>query len=238
MEWLIESVKRLMKYLFRFKKSESIRWLGHLDILRAFERAIRRSSLPVAFTLGFNPREKLAFASALGVGATASDEKGTVELTEHIPPVELLTRLNENLPPGLQILETREIADQGSRDLLNRYRLAHIEMTCDCSELTTLEEAQLAADHLMVKECLSVKRHKEGAKDREFNARTAIRQLQAVNLENHRLIFSLHLLLLQEGSVKPAEVVQLLQNEIPGLKLRRIHRRDLAEYNENIEISS
>src|SRR5205823_11627002 len=57
-----------MKYLITFEKGESARWLGHLDILRTFERAIRRAELPIAFSTGFNPREKIAFASALGVG--------------------------------------------------------------------------------------------------------------------------------------------------------------------------
>ena len=47
-----------MKYLITFEKGESVRWLGHLDILRTFERAIRRADLPIAFTAGFNPRER------------------------------------------------------------------------------------------------------------------------------------------------------------------------------------
>ena len=45
-----------MKFLLTFEKGETARWLGHLDILRTFERAIRRAELPIAFSAGFNPR--------------------------------------------------------------------------------------------------------------------------------------------------------------------------------------
>ena len=69
-----------MKYLVTFEKGESVRWLGHLDLLRTFERAIRRAELPIAFSAGFNPRERLAFASALGVGVTGEAELATIEL--------------------------------------------------------------------------------------------------------------------------------------------------------------
>src|SRR5262249_28154123 len=108
-----------MKYLITFEKGESARWLGHLDILRTFERAIRRAELPIAFSSGFNPREKIVFASALGVGVTGAAEPATLELTEALPPDILVQRLNEKLPPGIRLRSAEEIPDAGSRDLLN-----------------------------------------------------------------------------------------------------------------------
>src|SRR5437588_692687 len=110
-----------MKYLITFEKGESVRWLGHLDILRTFERAIRRAAPPIAFTAGFNPREKLAFASALATGVTGAEEPATVELTDSLPPEEVVERLNANLPPGIRIRTALAIPDAGSRDLLNSY---------------------------------------------------------------------------------------------------------------------
>jgi len=62
----------MSKYLFNFEKGESVRWLGHLDILRTFERAIRRAGLPIAFSNGFNPRERLVFASALSTSSLST----------------------------------------------------------------------------------------------------------------------------------------------------------------------
>src|SRR5215467_10770727 len=108
-----------MKYLITFEKGESARWLGHLDILRTFERAIRRADLPIAFSAGFNPHERIAFANALSVGVTGSEEPATLELTTVVHPQDLVRRLNEKLPPGIQLRSASEIPDARSRDLLN-----------------------------------------------------------------------------------------------------------------------
>src|SRR5260221_12542713 len=97
------------KFLFTFEKSESVRWLGHLDIPRTFEPAIRRAGLPVAFSNGFNPRERLAFASALSTGTTGGAEPATLELTDPLPSDEIRARLNEALPPGIRLHACREI---------------------------------------------------------------------------------------------------------------------------------
>src|SRR5580704_15246674 len=80
--WIRIEFELMPKYLFYFAKAESVRWLGHLDILRAFERAVRRAELPIAFTLGFNPRVRINFASALSTGITGSAEPAVLELTD------------------------------------------------------------------------------------------------------------------------------------------------------------
>src|SRR5215468_10224768 len=99
------------KYLFTFQKTETVRWLGHLDILRTFERAIRRAELPIAFSTGFNPRERIAFASALSTGVTGKAEPALMELTEEVVPEQIQTRLNEALPPGIRIRDCSDIAE-------------------------------------------------------------------------------------------------------------------------------
>src|SRR5258706_12724738 len=98
-----------MKYLITFEKGESVRWLGHLDILRTFERAIRRADLPIAFSTGFNPRERIAFANALSTGVTGAAELATIEFTEAVDPPNLIESLNEKLPPGIRLLSAQEI---------------------------------------------------------------------------------------------------------------------------------
>src|SRR5579862_7775423 len=109
------------KYLLMFEKGQSVRWLGHLDILRTFERAIRRAGLPVAFSAGFNPRERLAFASALSTGVTGAAEPATLELTAPTPTEEIVCCLNAVLPPGIRITACLEVPDAGARELLNSF---------------------------------------------------------------------------------------------------------------------
>lgn len=59
---------------FRYARGKELRFLSHLDMLRLFQRAMRRAGLPLAYTLGFSPRPRLSLAAPLPVGATASRE--------------------------------------------------------------------------------------------------------------------------------------------------------------------
>jgi hypothetical protein len=98
----------VQRIVFRFVKGEPVRFVSHLDLMRSFERAMRRADFPVGYTQGFNPRPRMAFASALSVGATSEWEMGQVELDE--PRDEaclaaLIASLNAQLPSGLRIEE-------------------------------------------------------------------------------------------------------------------------------------
>ncbi|HXG24407.1 MAG TPA: TIGR03936 family radical SAM-associated protein [Chthonomonadales bacterium] len=215
-----------MKYLITFEKNEAARWLGHLDVLRTFERAIRRAALPVAYSTGFNPREKIAFASALGVGITGARERATLELTEPIDPCELIQRLNDKLPPGIRLLEAEVIPEEGSRDLLNRFDRAEMQVVCTCEPGVTLQSAQAAVDSLLAQPRLEIEREREGRVKR-MDVRPFIYSIEATELRDNRLTFTMLLSLGAEGSVRPAEIVSLLANELPGLSVRRIHRARL-----------
>ncbi len=96
------------RILFRFVKGEPVRFVGHLDLMRVIERAIRRSGFPIAYSQGFNPRPRMAFASALTLGATSNWELCQLDLAEDLEEARLeaaAARLREQLPPGLQIME-------------------------------------------------------------------------------------------------------------------------------------
>ncbi len=96
------------RILFRFTKGEPVRFVGHLDLMRVVERAIRRSGFPIAYSQGFNPRPRMAFASALTLGATSECELCQLDLAEDLDPGRLapaIQALREQLPPGLEVRE-------------------------------------------------------------------------------------------------------------------------------------
>jgi radical SAM-linked protein len=98
----------VQRIVFRFTKGEVVRFVSHLDLMRCFERAMRRGEFPVGYTQGFNPRPRMSFASALAVGATSEWELGQVELDaprEEADLGALIDSLNAQLPPGLRIEE-------------------------------------------------------------------------------------------------------------------------------------
>ena len=97
------------KVEFRFEKGEAVRFISHHDLMRAFQRAVRRAGLPVRLTEGFNPRPRIVFPVALEVGIAALDEAVELELTEWTQPKEMLERLEKALPPGIHLQSVKEL---------------------------------------------------------------------------------------------------------------------------------
>ena len=92
------------KVRLRFAKRGDLRLVSHHDLVRCLERALRRASLPVAVTQGFNPRPKVTFTLSLALGIEGCHESVEIELTEPIEPAEVLARLAATSPPGLEWL--------------------------------------------------------------------------------------------------------------------------------------
>ena len=82
-------------YRVKFTKGEEVKFIGHLDIMRLFQRAIKRAKLPVAYSQGFNPHQLLSFASPLTLGATSEGEYGDIEMAEKIEPYIVMQELNK-----------------------------------------------------------------------------------------------------------------------------------------------
>jgi radical SAM-linked protein len=98
-----------MRYRITFAKTAAMRYTGHLDLQRTWERTFRRAGLLLAYSQGFNPRPRLQLASALPLGFTSQGEVADVWLETSPPAQELQAALLAALPPGLQVLEVREV---------------------------------------------------------------------------------------------------------------------------------
>ncbi|MCW8133640.1 MAG: TIGR03936 family radical SAM-associated protein [Planctomycetota bacterium] len=97
------------KVEIRFEKSEAVRFISHHDLMRAFQRAVRRAALPVRLTEGFNPRPRIVFPAALEVGVASLDEVAELELNECIPLSHLKERLARTLPPGFTLISLKDL---------------------------------------------------------------------------------------------------------------------------------
>ena len=89
------------KFRLRFAKSGTLRLLSHHDLLRTFERMLRRAGLPFKSTAGFHPGPRLVFALSLPLGVDGLDEVVELELTREIDGAEVLAGLNATAPAGL-----------------------------------------------------------------------------------------------------------------------------------------
>ncbi len=94
-----------MKIRVKFSKHGAIRYIGHLDMMRYFQKAIRRSAIPVAYTNGFNPHQRLAFAQPLGVGIESDGEYFDLEVTSQFDKNQMIDSLNQTMADGIKILD-------------------------------------------------------------------------------------------------------------------------------------
>lgn len=94
-----------MKYRVKFSKGEEMKFIGHLDVMRLFQRAIKRADLPIAYSKGFNPHQLLAFANPLSLGMTSGGEYGDFEMEEEVEPKEIAEKLQKQMPEGICILD-------------------------------------------------------------------------------------------------------------------------------------
>lgn len=101
-----------MKVLLEFNKKPSLRWISHLDLIKVFEKALRRANLPLALSQGYNPRPKMSIALPLPVGVSSEGEYMELELTESMKLEELRYCLNRQLPAELQITRAQELPEK------------------------------------------------------------------------------------------------------------------------------
>ena len=97
--------KEHLIYRIQYTKGEEVRFIGHLDVMRLFQRAIKRAGLPVAYSKGFNPHQLISFASPLTLGATSEGEYGDFEMIEKIEPAYLMEALNLEMPLGMRVTD-------------------------------------------------------------------------------------------------------------------------------------
>ena len=88
----------------KFTLGEEVKFISHLDTMKVFERAIRRSGLPIAYSKGFNPHPQMVFGLPLSVGMTSSGEYADFDFVSDIEPLIFVQRLNEALPGAIRVI--------------------------------------------------------------------------------------------------------------------------------------
>ena len=164
-----------MRVIFKFEKEELVRYVSHLDMLRAMQRTLSRSGLPVAFSQGFHPHQLVAFAMPLPVGATSRGEYMDVVFREDRPVEELLEKLASALPPGWKLVGAQETSASAP---------ALMAMTAQCDWQIDFPEMDIAAARARVQEIMDatevmVMKSMPKGPAKEVNVREGVIALQA-----------------------------------------------------------
>ena len=108
-----------MKVRIKFRKQGVMKFIGHLDVMRYFQKAIRRADIDIAYTEGFSPHMILSFAAPLGVGLTSKGEYADLTIKTPISSREAVKRLNEVMVEGMEIISFRQIPEEKASNAMS-----------------------------------------------------------------------------------------------------------------------
>ncbi|MCZ7431222.1 TIGR03936 family radical SAM-associated protein [Streptomyces sp. WMMC1477] len=163
----------MQRIRLRYTKRGRLRFTSHRDFQRAFERALRRAEVPMAYSAGFTPHPKVSYANAAPTGTASEAEYLEIALAERRDPEHLRRLLDASLPTGLDVLDAVEAHTSGFADRLTASRW---ELRLDGVEPA---EAERAARAFLDASSVEVSREtKKGL--RTFDARAAVASLEAV----------------------------------------------------------
>ena len=180
-----------MRIQVKFIKQGSLRFISHHNLMKLFERAIRRASISVKMSEGYNPRPKIAYPLALPVGIKGIDEKLEMELCEQMDVSELETRLKKQLPEDMQITSVEPISSKVKSTVKD---VTYVVIPRDGK----MPEAGIT-DELLSKDAVIIQRK---GKKRAFNIRPSIDRIKT----NSQSI-DLDLKMTPEGMARPEEVL-------------------------------
>lgn len=199
----------LVKRMFlSISKGDKLRFLGHLDLLRAMERAIVRADIPITFSEGFNPHMKIAFDAALGVGVSASPLYMEIRLEKEISCSQVKEMLSAQLPDGISILDIKEV-EQGAEKLVTFFNEDVYEMEGPLTGEKNISMLQENIDKFNKLESFIYTRVTP-KKVRELDVKPMIVEPIRVSIKNNRAYLSFSLIRSQSGTVQPKDIWKLL----------------------------
>jgi len=194
------------KYRLAITKVEEVRYVSHLVYARTVERAVRRSKLPAAYSEGFNPHMKLAFASALPVGVASETEYMDIEMTEALDAAAVGEALASQLPRGFAVRQARAITARHAALMavvnLAAYRVA-VPLATDA-----VAAARAAVEGFNAAPVVAYVRENPKGR-REIDVKAFVRHIAAAGTAGG-LELTFEVRITPTGSVKPREVMEAL----------------------------
>ena len=198
-----------MRIRITFSKLDALRYTGHLDLHRLWERAARRAELPLAYSQGFHPQPKINIAAALPLGFSSRCELIDLRLEREISLDGLRERLQETLPTGIQV-SSIESVDERAPALQTQVTSAEYRVTLT----EAVDGSELKRRVGSVMEAASIPRERRG---KSYDLRPLIESLE-VSPEG-----TIHMRLsAREGATgRPEEVLDILGIAFEGTRIER-----------------
>ncbi|MCF0156947.1 TIGR03936 family radical SAM-associated protein [Veillonella caviae] len=219
----------MKKLRLALNKGEKLRFLSHLDYAQAVERMIRRADIRMAYSEGFNPHMKISFSSALALGVTAAAEYIDMDVLEEDSLESIMERLNRVAPPGLEVLDGKEMPDKVKKMMaICNYAIYEVTgpTTADVewSELlkTFNEASEISYEKITPK------------KTRIIDVKEFVKESITAHVDDGKVTLVMGIGIYPQGTIKPSEVWNLGKDSYnwPITSDYEIHRRAIMVENE------
>ncbi len=196
----------MQRLRIRFCRGQEIKFISHLDIMRLWQRAFYRAGIPLSFSEGFSPHPQISLAAPLAVGVTSEAELMDILCSKLVSPHWLTTAVNQQLPPGMEILQVYQIAlSLPSLQSQIRYAEYNVEVA------TEKEQKEIAS---AVTSLLSTKQlpwqHQRDTGMRRYDLRALIDDLWLIDWQPSHGTIGMRLRCDNSGSGRPEQVTAAL----------------------------
>ena len=196
----------MAKYIVKYGRDDRVKFISHLDFVRCFHRAVRRSKLNFEFSQGFNPHPVMTIAQPLPVCVTSQSEYMKVGFVTDLSDNEICRELNSSMPPGFTIYDVRRV--EGKEIDLTKINMAEYitEVECEkpCDAKRILDE----------KELIVPKKTKSGVKDSDI--RPHIFDIDVLGYEDGVMKLRMTVSCGSNYNLKPETVVMAMEKYIDG----------------------
>jgi len=192
-----------MRVRITFSKQGALRYTGHLDLHKLWERAARRADLPLAYSQGYHPQPKISLAAALPLGFSSRSEIIDMRLNEVLPLGDIASRLKESLPDGIQMLKVESVEDQApalQTQVVSATYEVHLTEPPEASGLTR------KAGEIMM--CESLPRERRG---KSYDLRPLIEMLSVITESDGSVRLRMTLSAREGATGRPEEVLHALE---------------------------
>jgi len=194
-----------MKLRIKFRKYGPIRFIGHLDVMRYFQKAIRRAQIDVAYSQGFSPHQIMSFAAPLGVGLESNGEYMDIEVHSIVSCNDVMERLNAVSAPGIEVVSVKILPDTAGNAMASVAAASYTVRFREGRQPKFDMSASLSA-FLSKEQILITKETKKG--NREVDLKPGIYELNWVDNA-----FSILVDASSAGNIKPGQIIEALCKE-------------------------
>jgi len=189
-----------------FSRAEEVKYISHLDLMRLWERALRRAAIPMAYSQGFSPHPKISLAVPLAIGVTSESEVMDILLRRRVSPYFFIKVVSEQLPSGIGILGVEQVS-LTAPSLQSQVREAEyrVEVEADAG----VEKVEAALCSFVAKEHMPLQ-HQRDTGVRRYDLRPLVHRLWLIGWQQSRCTLGMRLRTDSRGTGRPEQVIAAL----------------------------